>query len=74
MKLDLSQPLGLPEGSIRGALALLLGGATAIMWALQIPVSPEQLVLATGVITYYFSKRQGEDTAPAAVFIPGEPK
>lgn len=76
-KFDLSQPLGLPEGSIRGLLAIIMGAAVAVQWVVQIPVSPEQLVLTTGVVTYYFSKRQSDDPAPAPiqpVYIPGEDK
>lgn len=69
-KFNASQPLGLPEGSIRGLLAIIFAAAAAIMFVLQIPITEAQLVLTTGVVTYYFAKRDKEADAPAPVYIP----
>lgn len=50
-------PLGLPDGSVRAALALVLTVTTAYLWATAQVVPDPLLVTTTAVVTYYFASR-----------------
>lgn len=76
-------PLGLPEGSIRGLIAIWFAGVTGFLWATGGAVPEPLLVTTTGVIAYYFAARtaaQGTTNITASdanidlakPFIPGE--
>lgn len=50
-------PLGLPDGSVRSILALVLTGVTSYLWVTAQAVPPELLTITSGTIAYYFASR-----------------
>lgn len=66
-----TQPLGLPAGSVRAILALLIVGSTIVFNGIAMltgnPTDPMTVGLAGMVVGYYFAKR-GDD--PADEYVP----
>lgn len=57
------QPFGLPKGTVRAALALLLVGGSLYMWA-TVGDIPESLAVLDGmVIRDYFEARKNEESS-----------
>ena len=51
---------------VRAWLALGSVGTTLFMWATEVAVSSEQLIIVTAIITHYFAGRQGDKAANIA--------
>ena len=69
-------PLGLPEGSVRALIAIVLVGTCAFLWGTS-QVVPAELLTLTGIaMTFYFMSRR-EQAVPAQPELPepflGEP-
>lgn len=69
--MDKTQPLALPQGSVRAIMALLFTGAGTLLFATGAAIRPEFLVILTAVITFYFGTRAGapnpEPSVPAPI-------
>ncbi len=52
------EPLGLPRGSVRGVLALMIVGATCGSYLLTGAAPDGLLALAGSAVTYYFVQRE----------------
>jgi uncharacterized membrane protein len=61
----ISQPLGLPKGSVRGILALLVVGSAVIDTVINGDPNAALTAMAGSVLTYYFVKREGEEAVEA---------
>lgn len=59
-------PLGLPEGSVRALLAILLTLTCCWLWLTGQTVPNELLAFAGVVVAYYFKTRADEITAARA--------
>jgi hypothetical protein len=76
--MSLSTPLGLPDGSIRGLIALACTGAVLFLFITGQVVPDMLMTVASLVIGYYFGARSGgiENTPQPeplpAPYIPGE--
>lgn len=75
------EPLGMPRGSVRGAMALALVGTTCAIFLLGRPVPGELMTLIGVAMTFYFTARQDEsrradeleaEDLPERPLIPGE--
>lgn len=53
-------PLGMPRGSVRGLLALLIVGTACLLFILGRDVPEALIALVGAVIPYYFLHRQDE--------------
>ena len=53
-------PLGLPEGSIRAIIALLVVASGLVYWIVYQDIPVELLGIITAVIFFYFGSRTGE--------------
>ena len=51
---------------VRAGLALGTTAVTLFMWATEITVSSEQLIILTAIVTHYFSGRAGDKMADIA--------
>lgn len=58
-----NEPLGLPHGSVRAILALMVVGATVGAYALSGQVAEGLIGIAGMVIGYYFGTRSGSGPA-----------
>ena len=73
--MDKTQPLGLPQGSVRALLALMITGAVLALTIVRGSIPTDLVPLASVVVTYYFVSR---DNAPAPEaklpepFVPGD--
>lgn len=61
------EPLGLPAGSVRAIISLLIVGSTCIQFVIGTVPDPALLTLAGVVSTFYFVKRQND---PVVVTLP----
>ena len=69
-------PLGLPEGSVRGVVTIILVGASAVLWCTGQIVPQDLALLDALVIGAYFQKRASDPPAEPVLpkpFVPGEP-
>lgn len=57
---NVKEPLGLPRGSVRALIAVILVGVTAYLFGIQAPVPTELLILDGVAMTHYFSERNAE--------------
>ena len=64
-------PLGLPEGTIRAILALMILGATLAYWLIYKTMPTELLGVAGIVVGYYFGAREGTATGELKGYIAG---
>lgn len=70
--LNSSEPLGLPRGSVRALITLLITGVFCIRFAAGLPVDATLSFALGAVLNYYFIKRDGA-TGPVDE-IPPEPE
>ena len=57
-----NQPLGMPEGSVRASIAILVNLGTIIYCIITKSISTELLTLTGLIDGYYFAKRSDEGT------------
>lgn len=65
-----NEPLGLPHGSVRAILALLIVLATIAYMFVRGTPSTEMMTLSAMVVTWYFVKRDGDEPAPTEKPLP----
>lgn len=79
--MNTGEPFGLPNGTVRGLLAIIFTIATVYLWVTGSPVPTELLVINSLVVGNYFGSRSGNgDTNTGNVsvtkieppYIPGE--
>jgi hypothetical protein len=68
-----NEPLGLPRGSIRAILALLVTAGTLGYFLIHTTFPAEMIAVQSVVLTYYFLSRDREDGDNPAVWIEPEP-
>lgn len=75
------EPLGMPRGSVRGIVALMLVTTTCALFLLGRAVPGELMTLVGVAMTYYFIQRREETAAedeaeaeeiPEAPYVPGD--
>jgi hypothetical protein len=64
-------PLGLPEGTVRAILALMILAATLAYWLIYKTIPTEFLGLAGIVVGYYFGSREGQASGQLQGYIAG---
>lgn len=65
-----SEPLGLPRGSIRGIVTLMIASVFSYRFAIGADVDPSLTFALGSVLTYYFVKRDGEGSGPVEERLP----
>lgn len=55
-----TEPLGLPRGSVRAILALLVAGTAMLLFAAQREVTDGLIGLVGVVLAYYFNSRNAD--------------
>jgi hypothetical protein len=63
LKLDFSQPLGLPEGTVRAALALMAMATACHSFITTGTITVELVAFTAPIITFYFVARGQESQA-----------
>ena len=53
-------PLGIPEGSVRSILALIVIGAAVFVWVTNREMSDFQQFVTASVMAYYYASRAAE--------------
>lgn len=61
-----NEPLGLPRGSVRAILAIMIVGSTVIGFTIGTAVDQALVGIAGAVVGYYFAARGAEDGEPAS--------
>ena len=59
------EPLGLPEGTVRALIALVVISGTIIYFIVYKTMSSELLTISSLIIGYYFGQRNGETVGKA---------
>lgn len=73
-----TEPLGLPRGSVRAILALMITGAVLALTVIRGAIPTDLVPLASVVVTYYFVTRDNAGPAKAEEeelpepFVPGD--
>lgn len=68
-----NEPLGLPRGSVRAILAIMIVGSTVIGFTIGTAVDQALVGIAGAVVGYYFAARNSEDAPASDEFELGPP-
>lgn len=61
-----NEALGLPKGSVRAIIAMMLIGTVCTLAIRALPVPPELAGLASGAVGFYFGQKIGALERPKA--------
>jgi hypothetical protein len=68
--LNTSEPLGLPKGSVRALIALMVVTSFCYRFVVGLPVDAALATIAGSVFTWYFVTRGQKDDEPVAERLP----
>lgn len=68
-----NEPLGLPRGSVRAILAIMIVGSTVVGFTIGTAVDQALVGIAGAVVGYYFAARNSEDLPASDDFELGPP-
>lgn len=65
-----SEPLGLPRGSVRALLTLMIAGVFCYRFAIGLVIDPTLSFAFGTVLIFYFNKRSDESSEPVEEIVP----